>query len=292
MADRLGNDVRPQEHCAFEQLVWPAGDPGDRPGYLGELCAISGVCGTRSRNWSRGGADAGQRRAAGRLLFLLGRYPHAIQTLTNADGGAVAHFYWAGRGSNSGDYPGSDRPISTAARRGLSGGRLPVWRSPRRIGTWGRPRRRCSILDQMFGPVEQTAEYLYQRGATVAAVGGNPVEVVALYERAVDVDGRHVGALFGLALENDRRGNDDEALRAVPAGGGLLPHAPRGAVEPGRAVRGPAAVRSGSAVLPADPGRAADQSRGPACSPRMPRPPATCSTTRRPRSGTIGWPRS
>jgi DNA-directed RNA polymerase subunit alpha len=64
----------------------------------------------------------------------------------------------------------------------------------------------------MFGPIEQTAEYLYQRGATVAAIGGHPHEVVALYERAVEADGRHPGALFGLALENDRRGNDDAAM--------------------------------------------------------------------------------
>jgi DNA-directed RNA polymerase subunit alpha len=35
---------------------------------------------------------------------------------------------------------------------------------------------------------------------------------VALYERAVESDPRHPGALFGLALENDRHGNDDEAL--------------------------------------------------------------------------------
>ena len=70
-----------------------------------------------------------------------------------------------------------------------------------------------AILDQMFGPVEQTAEYLYQRAAAVSAVGGNPSEVVALYERAVEADRRHSGALFGLAMENDRRGNDEEALQ-------------------------------------------------------------------------------
>ena len=38
------------------------------------------------------------------------------------------------------------------------------------------------------------------------------MEVVALYERAVESDPRHAGALFGLALENDRRGNDETAL--------------------------------------------------------------------------------
>ncbi len=37
-------------------------------------------------------------------------------------------------------------------------------------------------------------------------------EVVALFERDVEVDPNHSGALFGLARENDRRGNDDNAL--------------------------------------------------------------------------------
>ena len=67
------------------------------------------------------------------------------------------------------------------------------------------------VLNKLSGAVEQTAEYLYQRAATVSALGGNPTEVVALFERAVEADGSHAGALFGLALENDRRGNDSYA---------------------------------------------------------------------------------
>ena len=35
---------------------------------------------------------------------------------------------------------------------------------------------------------------------------------MAFYERAVETHERHPGALFGLALENDRRGNDDLAM--------------------------------------------------------------------------------
>ena len=68
------------------------------------------------------------------------------------------------------------------------------------------------MLDHLSGAIEQTAEYLCQRAATVAALGGNPSEVVALYERAVEVDHDHPGALFGLAVENDRRGNDEMAM--------------------------------------------------------------------------------
>ena len=74
------------------------------------------------------------------------------------------------------------------------------------------------MLNNLSGAVEQTAEYLYQRAATVAALGGNPDEVVALLERAVAADGNHAGALFGLALENDRHGNDELRPRAVRAG--------------------------------------------------------------------------
>ena len=75
-----------------------------------------------------------------------------------------------------------------------------------------RRRRRAESLDSLSGAIEQTAEYLSQRAATVAALGGNPKEVVALYERAVEADRNHPGTLFGLALENDRYGNDDVAL--------------------------------------------------------------------------------
>jgi DNA-directed RNA polymerase subunit alpha len=75
----------------------------------------------------------------------------------------------------------------------------------------GDPQAALATLNSLSGAVEQTAEYLYQRSATVAALGGNPEEVVALLERAVAADGSHAGALFGLALENDRHGNDGYA---------------------------------------------------------------------------------
>ncbi len=69
-----------------------------------------------------------------------------------------------------------------------------------------------ATLDSLSGAVEQTADYLYQRGATVSALGGNPAEVIALFERAVEADPNHSGALFGLARENDRYGNDELAI--------------------------------------------------------------------------------
>ena len=79
------------------------------------------------------------------------------------------------------------------------------------------------IMDNMFGPIEQTSEYLYQRGATIAALGNNPNEVIALYERAVELDPNHPGALFGLGLENDRRGNDEKAIELYQRAAAVFP---------------------------------------------------------------------
>ena len=142
------------------------------------------------------------------------------------------------------------------------------------------------MLDKLSGAVEQTAEYLYQRGATVAALGGNPTEVVALFERAVEADGRHAGALFGLALENDRRGNDETALDLYQRAAATFPDARRHAAEPGHAVRrsrssstGPSCATSASSMSYPDHPRARLLLQG------RRRPRATCSTTKRPSAG-------
>ncbi len=148
----------------------------------------------------------------GVCCYLLGRYGQAEQTLARADGGAVAHFYLGKTKAELGKYQEAITCYESARTAGYDADAcaLAIAEAYRSAGN---AQQALAILDQMFGPVEQTADYLYQRGATVAAIGGNPQEVVALFERAVDTDRRHSGALFGLAVENDRRGNDEEALQ-------------------------------------------------------------------------------
>ena len=147
----------------------------------------------------------------GVCYYLLGRFRRAIETLTHADGGAVSLFY-LGRGCfASEEYDAAVGHYESAKRAGYDADLCTVLIAEAKRYS-NDPQSAIEVLDQLFGPVEQTAEYLYQRGATVAALGGNPTEVVALYERAVESDGQHAGALFGLALENDRRGNDERAI--------------------------------------------------------------------------------
>jgi DNA-directed RNA polymerase subunit alpha len=147
----------------------------------------------------------------GTCYYLLGRYQMAAETLKSGDGGALAHFYLGKTNVALGNYDAALQNYASAAKGGYNADDCVLARSEA-IRRSGDPRSALALLDNLSGAVEQTAEYLYQRAASVSAVGGNPHEVVALYERAVEADRNHPGALFGLALENDRRGNDEAAL--------------------------------------------------------------------------------
>ncbi|MGW8256763.1 MAG: DNA-directed RNA polymerase subunit alpha C-terminal domain-containing protein [Thermoguttaceae bacterium] len=158
----------------------------------------------------------------GVCLYLLGRYYRAIEVLHQADGGALACFYLAKSHFAREEYSLALESFQAAERGGYDAdacclGRAEALRYSERAA------EALALLDQLSGAVEQTAEYLYQRGATVASLGGSPAEVVALYERAVEADRNHAGALFGLALENDRRGNDDIALELYKRAVGRFP---------------------------------------------------------------------
>ncbi len=173
-------------------------------------------------------ATPAARTKLGVCQYLLGRFKQASATLANADGGAMALFYTARCALELGDYDQAIEIYEQAKTSGYDADRcmLGVAEAHRYLNHLSEA---MSILDNMFGPIEQTADYLCQRAATVAAIGGNLSEAIALYGRAVQSDPNHAGALFGLALENDRQGNDEEALslyeraaNAFPTGIGAL----------------------------------------------------------------------
>ena len=148
----------------------------------------------------------------GVCYYLMGRIARAIDTLKGADGSALAYFY-LGR-----SYFGNEQcreaieAYEKAKLAGYDADMVTVFIAEA-LRYDQRPEEALRQLDQLSGPIEQTAEYLYQRGATVAALGGKREEVIALYERAIAVDPGHSGALFGLGLEADRYGDDEEALK-------------------------------------------------------------------------------
>ena len=147
----------------------------------------------------------------GVCYYLMGRYSHAAETLGQGDGGALTQFYLGKCHFADGNYAAAKTSFESAATAGYDPDTcaLAIGETERYLGNAAGALER---LNGLSGAVEQTAEYLYQRGACVAAIGGSPQEVVTYYERAVETDPEHPGALFGLAKETDRNGNDDDAV--------------------------------------------------------------------------------
>ncbi|NQT38728.1 MAG: tetratricopeptide repeat protein [Planctomycetes bacterium] len=147
----------------------------------------------------------------GVCLCLLGRLYRAVSILEQADGGALAQFYLARAHLARSDFAAARQCFQAAQQAGFPSDPCALGESEA-LRRGGDAAAALAVLDNLSGAVEQTAEYLAQRAATVAALGGNPSEVTALYERAVEIDRNHAGALFGLAVENDRYGNDERAM--------------------------------------------------------------------------------
>jgi DNA-directed RNA polymerase subunit alpha len=154
--------------------------------------------------------------------YLLGRFQKAIDTLKQGDGGALAQFYLGRCYSAREQFDLAVQSYQAAAKAGYDADQCALVQAEA-LRYAGNAAAALAILDGLSGAVEQTAEYLAQRGATVAALGGNPQEVVALYERGVETDRNHAGTLFGLALENDRHGNDETALELYKRAAGQFP---------------------------------------------------------------------
>jgi len=141
---------------------------------------------------------------------LLGSYTEAIQTLTHSDGGALTHFFLGKAHLALDQYSEALAAYESAEKAGYDRDVISLAKAEA-LRHMGELDRALEILNSLSGAVEQTAQYLYERAANVQMLGTNSEEVVALLERAVAADGNHAGALFGLALENDRSGNDNYA---------------------------------------------------------------------------------
>lgn len=153
---------------------------------------------------------------------LTGEVRVAEETLRRSDGGALAKYHLGRLAFQRGDFTAAIDNYAAAEKAGYTPevcqiGIAEVKRYQ------GENDEAMQMLDNIFGPTEQTAEYLYQRAATVAAVGGSRDEVVKLYQRAINVNPNHAGALFGLALVYDRLGNDEEAFSLYQRAAAVMP---------------------------------------------------------------------
>lgn len=154
--------------------------------------------------------------------YLLGKFREAEATLRQGDGGALAQYYLGKSCFQMEEYERALEYYDAAEKSGYT----PEWCQLSRAEVFryiGKKEEALKLLDNIFGPVEQHPEYPYQRAATLAAIGGNLPEVIALYQRALQHNPKHAGALFGLAVEYDRMGSDQQAFELYQRGAGLIP---------------------------------------------------------------------
>jgi DNA-directed RNA polymerase subunit alpha len=147
----------------------------------------------------------------GVCYYLLGRFTRAIETLANSDRGAVSYFYTGRSHFALGDFAQAIDNYAIAEKSGYNKGRCTLARveAYRNAGDLAAARQALESLD---GPIMHEAEYAYQYGETELASKGPSSIVVDWFKRAMLADDTHAGALFGMAKENDRRGNDDQAM--------------------------------------------------------------------------------
>ena len=147
---------------------------------------------------------------AGIGYFLLGQPELAVQTLASSRDG-VGHFYRALSFDTLKRFNDAAQEFELAAKAGYQ----PTESTLRRAGSL----RKSGQLEEAEKTIRSTgaegarlAEYSYQMGC-ILADRGDTFGAIEYFERAVDMDPHHQRALFALAVQNSRHGDDEEAIQ-------------------------------------------------------------------------------
>jgi DNA-directed RNA polymerase subunit alpha len=140
---------------------------------------------------------------------MLGRYKSALEHLEKAGDGGLAHFFSGVCHENLARWPAAAAAFAAAAKAGYDPKRSELRRAGalRRAGEIEDARK---LIDKLAGQSAGIAEYYYQRGS-MAVADGELKEAAEQFEKALDLDKDHTGALFELAYINDLYGNDEAA---------------------------------------------------------------------------------
>lgn len=147
---------------------------------------------------------------AGIGLFFLGQSSRAIDSLDGCKEG-IGRFYRAQALSTAKQYAEAAKEFEQAAKLGYS----PTECTLRRAGELrktGQLQEAETLIRGTGAEGARLAEYSYQMGC-ILADRGDTIGAIEYIERAVDMDPHHQRALFALAIQNSRHGDDDEAIK-------------------------------------------------------------------------------
>jgi DNA-directed RNA polymerase subunit alpha len=158
-----------------------------------------------------GGGAAGSTVRAGIGAYLLGQHAIAERLLASAGDDGTALYVLALTLLSLNKYEEAEEKFTAAAKAGYD----PVECTLKRAGA----QRQQGKLDLAEATLKQAgperasrADYSYQMGC-IFSDRGDTYGAIEHFERAVDMDSHHAQALFRLAGENARYGNDNEAIR-------------------------------------------------------------------------------
>jgi DNA-directed RNA polymerase subunit alpha len=141
---------------------------------------------------------------------LLGRYTSGLDHLAKAGDIGLAHFHRGIAMESLQRWTEAAEAFAASSKAGFEPKQSDLHRAGalRRGGHVDQAQKILAGLDKLAG---SSAEYHYQRGSLLAA-DGELVEASAEFEKALNLDRDHTGALFELAYINDLYGNDETAV--------------------------------------------------------------------------------
>lgn len=163
-----------------------------------------------------GSGKSSDRALAGITAHLLGQHRMADRYLCEVSDNALASFYHGETLVALRRYADAEAAYARAAAGGHDS-ILCVLRQVGAIRLSGRLDDADALLSEHARQAATLAEYSYQKGCLLAD-RGDTFGAIEYFERAVDMDHRHGGAIFRLAGLNDLLGNDDEAVRLYEQG--------------------------------------------------------------------------
>ncbi|MEW4488105.1 DNA-directed RNA polymerase subunit alpha C-terminal domain-containing protein [Thalassoglobus sp. JC818] len=150
------------------------------------------------------------RVRAGIGQFLLGSPKESEQILAGTDEG-IGRYFLAQALLSQARYEEASSEFEQAAKLGYH----PVESTLRRAGAlrrMGKMEAAEEMIRSTGAEGARLAEYSYQMGC-ILADRGDTFGAIEYFERAVDMDHHHQRALFALAVQNSRHGDDEEAIQ-------------------------------------------------------------------------------
>jgi DNA-directed RNA polymerase subunit alpha len=164
----------------------------------------------RTRHDTSSGAAAKKwQLKIGIASYFLGRIKDAVAALKEAEG-ALAAFYLARAQISLNDHEAALKALDKAEKSGYTASQVNLYRAGVHRQQ-GHVKQARDLLNKLQDQASHSGEYHYQLGSIQLEEGAR-AEALKHFERAIELDPGHTGALFQLGCANDLAGNDKEAI--------------------------------------------------------------------------------